>query len=520
MIETEKPVFVHLLPPCNHACAAGEDIQSWMQLAGAGDYHGAWKSLVRYNPLPAVMGRVCYHPCESDCNRTHFDQPVNIHAVERFLGDQAIRHGWQLETSAPDSGRRVLVIGAGPGGLSAAYHLRRLGHRVAIWEAAPQAGGMMRFGIPRYRLPRNILDAEIARIEAMGVDIKLNAKVDDLAAVRKQEPFDAVFLAVGAHLARRAYIPAQDAGRILDALSVLRNVEGGVTPKLGRRVLVYGGGNTALDAARTVKRLGASEALIIYRRTREKMPAQDFEVQEALQEGVQFKWLSTIHAAGENSFTIEKMSLDETGFPRPTGEYETIAGDNVVLALGQDVDLGFLKRMEGLVVENGVVKVDEHMMTGCPGVFAGGDMAPGDRTVTSAVGHGKKAARNIDAYLRGSEYRGLARPGVATFARLNMRHYAHAPRTAERVALTPEQRLSSFDEVMAGLDETNALFESRRCLSCGNCHECDNCYKVCPGDAIEKLGAGNGYRFIYDNCDGCGLCAEECPCGAIDMQVN
>jgi NADPH-dependent glutamate synthase beta subunit-like oxidoreductase len=250
------------------------------------------------------------------------------------------------------------------------------------------------------------------------------------------------------------------------------------------------------------------------------MPAEDFEVQEALDEGVLFRWLSTIHAAGENSFTIEKMRLDESGFPQPTGEFECVEADTVILALGQDVDLGFLKRIEDAVVENGIIKVNEHMMTGASGIFAGGDMAAAERTVTFAVGHGKKAARNIDAFLRSEIYNAGLKNEIATYDRLNERHFTHAARTAEHVALSPEQRLSTFDEVMAGLDETNALFESRRCLSCGNCHECDNCYNVCPGDAIEKLGAGKGYRFKYENCDGCGLCAEECSCGAISMQVN
>lgn len=542
MIETERPVFVHLLPPCNYSCAAGEDIQSWMALTSAGDYHAAWNALVRNNPMPAIMGRVCYHPCESSCNREHFDQALNIHAVERFLGDEAIRQGWQFEAPPARTGKHVLIVGAGPAGLSAAYQLRRLGHDVTVYEAAAKAGGMMRFGIPKYRLPREILDAEISRIEAMGVTIRLNAKVDDLAtlltplggAPRPPRPhdatpetpcrpamnFDAVFLAVGAHLARRAYIPAQDARAVIDALALLRNIESGVTPLLGRRVLVYGGGNTALDAARTAKRIGASDALIVYRRTREKMPAEDFEVQEALDEGIRFRWLSTVKSANEDSFTIERMRLDETGFPQPTGEFETIDADSLILALGQDVDLGFLKRVEDVTVENGVVKVDGRMMTGCAGVFAGGDMAPGERTVTAGVGHGKKAARNIDAYLCGETLAATAKHALASYDRLNTRHYSHAARTAQPSLRDVERRISSFDEVVGGLDENQAVFEARRCLSCGNCYECDNCYKVCPGDAIEKRGPGKGYAFIYDNCDGCGLCAEECPCGAIEMRVN
>jgi len=273
---TEYPVFVDLLPPCNFACPAGEDIQGWMSAASAGYYHKAWSALVQNNPLPAVMGRVCYHPCESNCNRAQFDQSVNIHAVERFLGDEAIRQGWQFDQPASSTGKRILVVGSGPAGLSAAYHLSSLGHGVTIREAAPRPGGMMRFGIPKYRLPRTILDAEIARIEALGVTIELDSKVDDLARALKE--FDAVFLAVGAHVARHTEIPAQDASCILDAVTLLRGMETGVTPMLGRRVLVYGGGNTALDVARTAKRLGASETLIVYRRTREKMPAQEFEV--------------------------------------------------------------------------------------------------------------------------------------------------------------------------------------------------------------------------------------------------
>ena len=318
-----RPVYVDRLPPCNHACPAGEDIQGWLYWAESGEYERAWRSLVANNPLPAIMGRVCYHPCESGCNRGQLDSAVNIHAVERFLGDEAIRRGWDFPVEAPRSGKRVLVVGAGPSGLSAAYHLRRLGHGVVIMEAGPMAGGMMRFGIPKYRLPREVLDAEVARIERMGVEIRLNAKVDDLDRIMKAERFDAAFLAVGAHLAKRAYIPAGDTAHILDAVSFLRSMETGEAPLLGRRVLVYGGGNTALDVARTARRLGAEEAIIVYRRTREKMPAHDFEVEEALDEGIQMKWLSTIKQAGAESFVVEKMKLDEQGYPQPTANSKT-----------------------------------------------------------------------------------------------------------------------------------------------------------------------------------------------------
>jgi 2-oxoacid:acceptor oxidoreductase delta subunit (pyruvate/2-ketoisovalerate family) len=511
---TERPVYVDRLPPCNHACPAGENIQGWLAHAESGDYEDAWRLLTEENPLPAVMGRVCYHPCETACNRASLDSAVGINAIERFLGDEALRRGWVFGKPDQKTGKRILIVGAGPSGLSAAYHLARAGHEVVVRDAGPYAGGMMRFGIPKYRLPREVLDAEIRRILDLGVELQLDSKVNDIREAMKG--FDAAFLAVGAHIGKRAYIPAGASARILDAVSVLRSMEGEEKPKLGRRVVVYGGGNTALDVARTAKRLGAEEAIIVYRRTREKMPAHDFELEEALQEGVLVKWLSTIKQAGESSITVERMKLDEKGFPQPTGEFETLAADSVVLALGQDVDLSLLDGVPGLVVENGVVKVGPNMMAGYPGVFAGGDMVPSERTVTVAIGHGKKAARHIDAWLRGGSYVKGEKHALATFEKLNPWYYSDAPKTL-RPLLDLIRRQSTFEEVQGGLDEKNALFEARRCLSCGNCFECDNCYGVCPDNAVIKLGPGKRFQFNYDYCKGCGLCAAECPCGAIQM---
>jgi 2-oxoacid:acceptor oxidoreductase delta subunit (pyruvate/2-ketoisovalerate family) len=514
---TERPVYVDRLPPCNAQCPAGEDIQGWLYHAESGDYEAAWRHLTRDNPFPAIMGRVCYHTCESVCNRARLDEAVGINSVERFLGDEALRQDWQFPVPTSESGRHVLVIGAGPSGLSAAYHLRRLGHRVTIIEAGPLAGGMMRFGIPKYRLPRDVLDAEVARLKAMGVTIRLNEKVTDLAATMAAEQADASFLAIGAHLAKRAYIPAKDSSRILDAVSVLRSMEGDDQPMLGRRVVVYGGGNTALDVARTARRLGATEAVIVYRRNRERMPAHDFELEEALEEGVMVKWLSTITKAEGETLTIEKMKLDEKGFPQPTGEYETLDADSLVLALGQEVDLSLLETLDGLSVEDGVVQVDPTtMMTGHPGVFAGGDMVPAERNVTVAIGHGKKAARHIDAWMKGETPQREFKHPIATFDQINPWYYSDAPKTMQP-QLDLARRTSSFDEVQGGLAEDTALFEARRCLSCGNCFECDNCYGVCPDNAVIKLGAGKRFAFNYEYCKGCGICVTECPCGAIDM---
>ncbi len=515
---TERPVYLDRLPPCNNACPAGENIQAWLAHAEEGDYAEAWQTLMADNPMPAVMGRVCYHPCETACNRAALDEPVSIHAVERFLGDFAREKGLVPRVEAEPSGKRVLIVGAGPSGLSAAYHLTRMGHQVTIREAGPMAGGMMRFGIPKYRLPRDVLDEEIQRILDMGVTLELNTKVENIEAAFNDDGFDAVFVAVGAHLAKRIDIPANAAGRILDAVSVLRDMEvGDSPPQLGRRVIVYGGGNTAMDVARTAKRLGAEEAMVVYRRTRDDMPAHEFEAQEAEEEGVMIHWLRTIKQIDETTFTVEKMVLDENKRPQPTGEFETLEADSLVLALGQDVDTTFLEAVPGVeIARDGVVQVNRQMMTGREGLFAGGDMVPSERTVTVAIGHGKKAARNIDAWLRGERYEKPPKAELAGFEFLNTWYYDDAPQRVQG-QLDLVRRQSSFDEVLQGLNEDNALFEARRCLSCGNCFECDNCYGICPDNAVVKLGPGSRFRFDYDYCKGCGICVAECPCGAIKM---
>ncbi|XVX20657.1 NAD(P)-binding protein [Actinomycetota bacterium] len=512
---TERPTYVHLMPPCNNACPAGENVQAWLYEAEEGKYEQAWRVLTADNPFPAIMGRVCYHPCQTACNRAELDEAVGINAVERFLGDEAIAQGWRFHPPEKLTGKHVLVIGAGPSGLSAAYHLRRLGHEVTIRDLAPLAGGMMRFGIPSYRLPRGVLADEIRRIEDMGVTFELGHKVESL-----EEPlgaFDAVFLAVGAQLGKRAYVPAGEAAKIVDAVTMLHDMEGEEKPQLGRRVVVYGGGNTAIDAARTAKRLGAEEAIIVYRRTRDRMPAHDSEVREAEEEGILLKWLSTVQHADAGRLVIEKMELDENGFPQPTGETEELEADSLVLALGQETDLSLVEGVEGVEIEDGVVKVDERMMTGRAGLFAGGDMVPAERTVTVAVGHGKQAARCIDSWLRGEEFVHPERPALATYDRLTTWYYSDAPHKA-RPLIEPARRQGTFDEVVQGLDERSAMYEARRCMSCGNCFGCDNCFGVCPDNAVKKLGTGAYmYEFDYDFCKGCGLCVEECPSGSILM---
>ncbi|MDZ7784085.1 MAG: NAD(P)-binding protein [Halioglobus sp.] len=426
-LRTRRPVYVDLLPPCNNACPAGENIQRWLDLAQAGKYREAWQALTADNPMPAIHGRVCYHPCESACNRGEVDAPVAIHAIERFLGDLAAEEDWAFDITRQPTGRKVLIVGAGPSGLSAAYHLARLGHEVEIRDAAARAGGMMHYGIPAYRLPRADLAREIARIEAMGVKIVTNHKVTDLQAEKESGGFDAVFLAIGAGVAKHVDIPARDAARILDAVSVLHETGDENPPLLGRRVVVYGGGNTAMDAARTARRLGASDAVIVYRRDRAHMPAHEFEADEAIEEGVKIKWLMTIREVAGPALTVERMELDEHGVPQPTGEVESLEADAVLLALGQETDSRFLQNIPGIeLAANGAVTVGPDMMTGCEGIFAGGDMVPGEQSVTQSVGHGKRAARHIDAFLRGTLYQPAGKPPLATFDMLHLPVYADA----------------------------------------------------------------------------------------------
>ena len=521
-VRKSKPEYVDFFPPCNNACPAGENIQEWLSLAQEGKIEDAWRKLTEQNPMAAIHGRVCYHPCENSCNRKDLDSSVSIHAVERFLGDEALKNNWQFYPPKTLTGKKIMIVGAGPSGLSAAYHLRKLGHEVTIFEAGPVAGGMMNFGIPAYRMPRNILQAEIKRIENFGVKIVLNYKVQDILKEKENGGFDAVFVAIGAHLAKKVNIPAQEASKILDAVSFLKDADENSDnkPLLGRRVAIYGGGNTAMDAARTAKRLGADEAMIIYRRDREHMPAHEFEADEALSEGVKIHWLSSIKNMETSSITVEKMQVID-GKAVPTGEYETLEADSLILALGQEADTDFLKHIEGITFkEDGTtVEVNPAMMTGYPGIFAGGDMVPSERTVTIATGHGKKAARNIDAWLRNTTYEKPSNNPLVTIEKLQIWFKTNAEAKAQQ-HLEIEKAVETFDEIVAGYTTEEAVYEAQRCLSCGNCFECDSCYGACPEGAISKNGKGEGYTINYDLCTGCGVCAEQCPCHALDMVLE
>jgi NADPH-dependent glutamate synthase beta subunit-like oxidoreductase len=514
---TARPVYLDRLPPCNNQCPAGENIQSWLNLAEEKKYEAAWRKIMEENPFPAIMGRVCYHTCEGACNRGQMDLPVGINSVERFLGDQALKHGWTVEPGKP-TGKKVMVLGAGPGGLAAAYHLARLGHAVTVFEASPKAGGMIRYGIPKYRMPREKLNAEIQRIAGMGVDIKLGTKVSDVAQTMKDGGFHACFLAVGLQNGRVVPITQEGdvASRIpvLDAVTVLRAVELEEPVALNGRVVVYGGGNTAIDVARSAIRLGALEVTVIVREAREQMPAHHAEISEGLDEGIKLVNLRQIDRIDGKTVILETMVQGDGRELVRTGQTESIEADVIVQALGQTGDFAALDKLTGIVIADGAVQVGADLMTGAPGVFAGGDMIPSQRNVTAAIGLGKKAARNIDAFLRSEKYTPKEKAEIADVKKMNTWYYSDAPRTV-RPMLDVVRRTTGFAEVVGNLDEDTAVFEARRCMSCGNCFECDNCYGVCPDNAVIKLGPGKRYEFNLDYCKGCGLCITECPCGAI-----
>lgn len=516
-VRSRKPVYLDMLPPCNAGCPAGENIQEWLRLIKAGDAESAWRQLVADNPFPAIHGRVCYHPCETACNRKDLDAAVSIHSVERYLGDLAIAQGWQFPKPRRSSGRRVLVVGAGPSGLSAAYHLARLGHGVEVFDGGDLPGGMMRYGIPEYRLPRDVLDAEVARLVELGVVIRQNHPIKDLLATQAEGNFDAVFVAVGAHISKRVDIPSADASRVVDAVSFLRDVASGERPMIGRKVAVYGGGNTAMDAARVARRLGAEESVVVYRRTQAQMPAHEEEREGAEAEGVRMNWLRTIASLDEADLTVEVMELDENGSAVGTGRYEKLAADTVILALGQRADTDFLHAIPGMSFHDDVVDVDPNtLMTAVPGIFAGGDAVPSDRTVTIGVGHGKRAARRIDAWLNSEEWVTVPKHPVVTIDQMNVWYFGdHARRQQQETDL--DERIGGFEEIVSGLSDAEAEFEAQRCLSCGNCFECDGCFGACPEDAVIKLGKGHRYRFDYERCTGCATCYEQCPVHAIEM---
>jgi NADPH-dependent glutamate synthase beta subunit-like oxidoreductase len=455
-------------------------------------------------------------PCETGCNRNHIDSTVNIHAVERFIGDEAIRQKWQPRYNAQPTGKKILVVGAGPGGLSAAFHLRRMGHTVEIFDAAPHPGGLMWTGIPDYRLPKEILNAEIERIINMGVNLRMSYKVEDLEMEKTSGGYDAVYLSIGAQLIRKESFETDDSVYTQDAFDFFSYAKSNPSPYIRKKVVVYGGGKLALYIARMIKRFG-SEVAVYFPGDKKMMPAYDYETDDALAEGVNVQLLKSISHIARNKISLEITKV-EKGKAEGTGEFEMVDADVLILADRQEADTSFLRAVSGIAInDDGTVAIDAQRMTGSKGIFAGGDMLPGEnRSSTIAMGHGKKAARYIDAYVNQQTYQKPEKHPTAGYRKLHMWYKTEAPQK-EQHKLAPAVAIQNFDEVIAGLTESAARFEAQRCLSCGNCFECDGCFGACPEDAIIKMGKGNRYKFNLDACTGCAVCYEQCPCHAIEM---
>jgi len=530
------PVHAWRPSPCHSLCPVGGSIPRWVRQIAAGDYAEAWLTLAENNPLPAVTGRVCHHPCESECNRAEQEGAVGVNALEHFLADLALERGWSLPLPAADQDRTVGVVGGGPAGLAAAYHLRRLGYPVTIYEARPQLGGLLRYGIPAYRLPPAVLRQELDRLLALGIAVRLSTPVADAQGLaRLEQEHDAVFIAVGAQRAKP--LPQLAGGAehglpIFDGLEFLAREDAeaaGAGDQLGERVLVVGGGSAALDVARSARRLG-KQVTILCLEERAAMPAQPEEVTEALEEGVGLfdgALLQTVERTPDRGLVLScrRCTLDPAapaGVLRPlpiAGSEFSLQADSVIVSIGQEAALESFHTI--LSVEETVLRVDPvTLATERPGVFAGGDVASLRRYVSEALGDGRRAARGIAAYLGHPQIRPDPAAPLEEAVRqqaVNFYYFAGADRH-EKSRLAASERLADFREVAQALSAAEAMDEAARCLSCGTCIECDNCFYFCPDMAVRRDPL-HPQHYVVDEqyCKGCGLCAAECPRGVIRM---
>jgi NADPH-dependent glutamate synthase beta subunit-like oxidoreductase len=545
---TQRPFYEDKTPPCSAACPAGNNISGFILKAAKGDFEGAWNVIGEENPFPGVCGRVCFHPCESKCNRGSFDEPVTIHALERFVADFASRLNKKTGKAGEKTKERIAIIGSGPAGMSCAFHLARLLYDVTVFESSPLAGGMLRMGIPSYRLPRDILDRELSNIEALGVEIRTGISLGENLKLEELKDYQAIFISTGAHQSRDLHIPGEKEKGVLKGLDLLKKINLSKRVKLGNQIGIIGGGNTAIDVARSVIRLG-KKATILYRRSREEMPAFEDEIVEAIEEGVKIRYLVNPirikQGDGLKRLECLKMELgeqDETGRRRPVPIPNSnlfIDLENVIVAAGEEIETSFLP--EGLERGEGMVLTRRDASTGIKGVFAGGDLTSNQRTVAHAIGSGKKAAMAIDSFLKGKDVEeaiiqnfigegpslsisGYLHPGerlrnphVVAFEELNLDYFEPSERQRE-----PKRRMGEgtrdFDEVTSTFSEGVALEEAERCFGCGTCNECENCYVFCPDVSILKSGGILSHQVDYDFCKGCGICFMECPRGAISLK--
>lgn len=548
-----RPFYEDKTPPCHTACPAGNDIVAFILKMKQGDFEGAWKLIREENPFPGICGRVCFHPCESKCNRGVFDEPIAIHALERFVSEFAdhFPHRWlqAIKKGISKKGKgKIAIIGSGPAGLSCAYHLAKLGYSVTVFESFSLAGGMLRTGIPAYRLPKDVLNREISQIEALGVEVKTGVLIGQDLDIKDLKDYHAIFVSTGAHQSRRLHLPGERSKGVWRGLDFLKRIHLDEKVEIGERVAVIGGGNTAMDVARSVIRLG-KKPVILYRRSKEEMPAFEDEIIEAIEEGVEIRYLVNPiriqQQDGRKRLECLRMELggkDESGRRRPVpvaGSNFLIEADSVIIAAGEEIETSFLPR--GIGKREGIVLTKPGGRTDREGIFAGGDLVSNERTVAHAIGSGKKAAIGMDCFLKGDDVEKVIQqlligdgPSISvfpylhsggkirgshlvTFEELNMDYFEHSKRQKES-KLTLKERVKGFGEVTSTLTERSALEEAERCFSCGTCDECENCYVFCPDASILKGAERLSHQVDYDFCKGCGICFSECPRGVISLK--
>jgi len=522
-----RPYYENHIPPCTQGCPAGEKIPQYFAFVKEGKYETAWRTILEDNPLPGVCGRVCYHPCEQVCNRQYFDEAIAIHCMERFVADMNLNNHRPMPLLESKKSISVAIIGSGPAGLSCAYQLARRGYQVTIFESYPEPGGMLRVGIPKYRLPREVLDKEIADIQALGVDIITNTTFGKDIDWKDLKPFKALFIATGAHKSKSMKVPGEESEGVMSGLKFLRELNLGKHPNIGKRVAVIGGGNTAIDAARSSLRLG-SEVTIVYRRSRAEMPAVPDEVDEAEREGVKIIYLATpIRIITKNNTVVQmeciRMRLgepDASGRRKPLpieGSNFTMDVDTILTAIGEDPKIDFFA--EFIDREDGHIKVDEFQLTNREGTFAGGDVATNPLgTVVDAIHAGKNAALSIHQYL-GGKVEVVHEPHILKVVVYEdiVTHYFRTEKRPAVERIPIDKGITSFEEVNKTFREDVAVEEAKRCFSCGVCNYCNNCLIFCPDVAISRKN-GDGYNIDYDHCKGCGICVEECPREAMALE--
>ena len=544
----QRPFYEDKTPPCSAACPAGNDIVAFIQKITQGDFEGAWNLIKEENPFPRICGRVCFHPCESKCNRGDYDEPIAIHALERFVSDFASNLNKKIEKVSGVKKEKIAIIGSGPAGMSCAYHLAKLHYDVTVFESSSSAGGMLRSGIPSYRLPKNVLDREISNIEALGVEIRTGILFSEDLKLDGLKDYQAIFIATGAHRGRGLLIPGEKEKGVVSGLDLLKKINLGKKVKLGDKMAIIGGGNTAIDVARSIIRMG-KKATILYRRSKEEMPAFEEEMMEAIEEGVKIRYLVNPIRIQQKEclkrlecLRMELGEKDESGRRRPVPIPHSnffIEADNVIIAAGEEIEVSFLPK--GMERREGIVLTQRDGSTGIKGIFAGGDLTSKQRTVAHAIGSGKKAALAIDCYFKGMDSEEAIRqiligegpslsifrhlhpgermmnPHVVTFEELNMDYFEPSKRYTESKGLV-KKRIKGFEEVTSTFTEGTALEEAERCFSCGTCNECENCYVFCPDASIIKTKQILSHQVDYDFCKGCGICFSECPRGVISLK--